>query len=149
MKINAIFSYKNTIYYFFVHVPSLCNISSYCLKTQNANLKARVTRNQSPQHFPKINISYLLILTRKCAYRGLELLIFGNFCVLCLLVAIVSRFVLWPYYQRIALITARKVSKYGVFLVRIQKNKDLKKIRIWIFFTQYLVLLFCNTFLTT
>ena len=79
MKINAIFSYKNTIYYFFVHVPSLCNISSYCLKTQNANLKARVTRNQSPQHFPKINISYLLILTRKCAYQGVRTVNFRLF----------------------------------------------------------------------
>ena len=80
--------------------------------------------------------------------RGLELLIFGNFCVLCLLVAIVSRSVLWPYYQRIALITARKVSKYGDFLVQIQKNKDQKKIRTWTFFTQYLVLLFCNKYLS-
>ena len=74
VKTFYIFLYNRRIQYniLSVHVPSLCNISSYYLKIQNTNLKARVTRNQSPQHFPKTNISYLLILTRKCAYQGVR-----------------------------------------------------------------------------
>ena len=40
-------------------------------------------------------------------------------------------------YIRYTGVTAWKVSKYGVFLVRIQKNTYQKKLRIWTLFTQW------------
>ena len=80
------------------------------------------------QIFRKTNISYLLIGTRTCAYRGKKCSFFGKFEVLCFLETPVLRFTLLPYYWWIANIWWKVHISFRLFLllyIYICKNFEL------------------------
>ena len=52
--------------------PSWMTGKSSLVISERVNIKTVVSRKQSTQNFPKMNISYPLICMRTCAYKGVR-----------------------------------------------------------------------------
>ena len=120
-----IFLYNRKIQYniLFVHVHNSCNFSTYCRKIQKANLKTMVTRKQSMQNFPKSNIFYPLIWIRK----WLEYQEVRN-------------------HQEVRNISFRKIL---CALFSCCHRFEFRPLALLPMYCFYIILMFCNTFLTT
>ena len=81
--------FQNYLCFHFVGIKAKGPISKWMLQ-----------ENKARKIFRKTNISYPLIRTRACTYRGKEYSLFGKFGVLCFLVTPVLRFALLPYCRR-------------------------------------------------
>ena len=84
-----------------MYCSSLYSIVYFVGNTAKGRISKRVFQeNKARQIFRKTNISYPLIRTRTCAYRGKKCSFFGKFDVPCFLEKPVLRFALLLYYRR-------------------------------------------------
>ena len=89
-----------------MHRYCMLNIENLKFQIVGNIAKGRISKrvfeeNRARQIFRKKNISYPLIRTHTCAYRGIKnVRFFGKFGVLCFLETSILRFALWPYYPR-------------------------------------------------